>query len=51
VPKYSISQADAAEASKWFCCAADERLRLIPVLYRRSGVSRRHSVLLEAPDG
>jgi predicted naringenin-chalcone synthase len=51
VPKYSISQADAAEVSKWFCYAADERLRLIPVLYRRSGVSRRHSVLLEAPDG
>ena len=51
VPKYSISQADAAEASKSFCYAADEQLRLIPALYRRSGVSRRHSVLLEAPAG
>ena len=51
VPKYSISQADASEVSKWFCHAADEQLRLIPALYRRSGVSRRHSVLLEASDG
>ncbi len=51
VPKYSISQADAAEASKCFCVADDQKLRLIPALYRRSGVSRRHSVLLEASDG
>ena len=29
VPKYSISQADASEVSKWFCHAADEQLLLI----------------------
>jgi len=51
VPKFSISQGDAAEVNKSFCRVGDRKLRLIPALYRRSGVSKRHSVLLEAPDG
>ena len=51
VPEHSITQTDAAEASKFFCRASDKKLRLIPALYRRSGVSKRHSVLLEAPEG
>ena len=51
VPEFSISQRDAAEASKSFCRASDKKLRLIPALYRRSGVKKRHSVLLQAPAG
>lgn len=51
VPEHSISQPDAAEASKKFCCVDDKKLRLIPALYRRSRVDKRHSVLLEAAVG
>ncbi|MCH7823455.1 MAG: type III polyketide synthase [Acidobacteria bacterium] len=51
VPEFSISQRDAAEASKSFCRVSDKKLRLIPALYRRSGVKKRHSVLLQAPEG
>lgn len=51
VPEFSISQSDAAEVSKSFCRVSDQKLRLIPALYRRAGVSKRHSVLFGAPEG
>ena len=51
VPQHAISQRDAAELSRAFCLESEEKLRLLPVLYRRTGVKKRHSVLLEAPDG
>ncbi|HEX9698614.1 MAG TPA: type III polyketide synthase [Acidobacteriota bacterium] len=51
VPRHSISQDDAAMVSREFCRQQEDKLRLIPALYRRSGVRNRHSVLLEAADG
>jgi predicted naringenin-chalcone synthase len=51
LPEHSIDQKDAAAIVESFCCDQDEQRRLLPVLFRRSGVERRHSVLLEASDG
>jgi len=51
LPEHSIDQKDAAAIVERFCCDDDEQRRLLPVLYRRTGVSRRHSVLLEASVG
>lgn len=51
VPEFSMTQADVAEINKRFCCGNDDRLRLIPALYRRAGVRTRHSVLLQASQG
>ena len=51
VPEFSITQADAAEVSKSFCCESARKLRLIPALYRRAGIDKRHSVLLESANG
>lgn len=50
-PHNSISQSDVAAANKLFCAGDDERLRLIPALYRRAGVGKRHSVLLQHAEG
>lgn len=50
-PEFSISQAEVAEVNKLFCPGDDERLRLIPPLYRRAGVRKRHSVLLQVAEG
>ena len=50
-PEHSIAQADVAAANELFCAGDDERLRLIPALYRRAGVRKRHSVLLQKADG
>ena len=44
VPGFSMAQADVAEINKLFCYGNDDRLRLIPALYRRAGVGTRHSV-------
>jgi predicted naringenin-chalcone synthase len=51
LPTYSIDQADAAAIVEPISCEAPEHRRLLPILYRRSGVARRHSVVLERPDG
>ncbi len=51
VPAHRITQADAAELTKGFCCQTAEHERLLPVLYRRSGVGSRHSVLLDCSQG
>ncbi|MBA3311756.1 MAG: type III polyketide synthase [Planctomycetota bacterium] len=51
LPEHSIDQAEAAAIVEPLNCESDEQRRLLPVLYRRSGVGRRHSVLLEASDG
>ena len=51
VPEFSISQSDAAEVNQSFCRVSDKKLRLIPALYRRAGVNKRHSVLIRAPEG
>lgn len=52
VPEPSIAQADAARAWAVFACAEGRKARTIQALYRRSGVKKRHSSLLEgASDG
>lgn len=51
VPRHSIQQAEAADLSRSFCVVGRRRERLLATLYRRAGVERRHSVLLESPDG
>jgi len=51
LPPYSISQKDAVEYAKRYSCHDDEQRRILPALYRMSGVKRRHSILLSAPEG
>ncbi len=51
VPPHCASQADLAEICKSFSCQTDDHERLLPVLYRRTGVKKRHSVVLKSNDG
>ena len=51
VPPHRASQEDASEFARLMCPDAGERLRVIPALYRRSGVETRHSVLLQSSNG
>lgn len=51
LPRHAISQSDAAEIANQFCCDDDDQRRLMTELYERSGVKRRHSVLLLRSDG
>jgi predicted naringenin-chalcone synthase len=51
VPPHSISQADAVEIHSTLCEIDPERARTLHALYRRAGVSKRHSVLLETASG
>ncbi len=46
-PENSIDQLDAAAMAQAFCGQTSEQRRLLPALYRRSGVQTRHSVVLE----
>jgi prepilin-type processing-associated H-X9-DG protein len=48
LPRHSVPQTTAMELAKEFSTQTDDQRRLLPVLYRRTGVKRRHSVLLEA---
>ena len=48
VPRHSIEQHAAMEVAKQFSTQTEDQRRLLPVLYRRTGVKRRHSVLLES---
>ena len=50
-PEFSITQPDVAEVNQSFCHGDEQKRRLIPALYRRAGVRKRHSVLLETPEG
>src|SRR5713226_8022040 len=47
LPRYPFSQKDAAEVISTFFCQTEEQRRLLPILFRRAGVHRRHSVLAE----
>lgn len=51
LPEYSIEYKEAAEYATRVSCHSDEHRRVLPALYRMSGVRRRYSVLLEKPDG
>lgn len=48
VPPHSIEQEEAAQFAMSCCESNEKQRRLVPILYRRSGVKRRHSVILEA---
>lgn len=49
LPRHSFTQKDAANVISSFFCQTDEQRRLLPVLFRRAGVQKRHSVLAEQP--
>lgn len=51
VPEHSITQIEAVELQSTLCEIDPERARTLRALYRRSGVVRRHSALLERSDG
>jgi predicted naringenin-chalcone synthase len=51
VPAHSISQDEAVEIHSTLCRIDTERARTLRALYRRSGVAKRHSVLLESSGG
>ncbi|MGQ0636394.1 MAG: type III polyketide synthase [Planctomycetaceae bacterium] len=51
LPRFCIEQADAAEVVKNVCCDSDDQARMLSVLYRRSGVKRRYSVVLHQESG
>lgn len=47
VPAYSMSQQEAAELAKKFCCKTEEEERRLETLYLRTQIQRRGSVLLK----
>jgi predicted naringenin-chalcone synthase len=47
LPRYSFTQKEAAKVIASFFCDTDEQRRMLPVLFRKAGVARRHSVLAE----
>ena len=51
VPEHSLTQEEAVELHTTFCRMDPSRSRTLRALYRRSGVGRRHSVLLSTSDG
>jgi len=46
-PEHCIDQKEAAQYAIEYICHTDEQRRLLPALYRMSGVKRRYTVLLE----
>ena len=51
VPSHGISQRDAAELAKQWSCDSSHHERVLPALYRTSGVENRYSVLLDSSNG
>jgi predicted naringenin-chalcone synthase len=47
LPRFPFSQKDSANIISTFFCETDEQRRALPVLFRRAGVIKRHSVLAE----
>lgn len=47
LPRHSVAQREAAEIAKTYSCHTDEQKRLLPVLYRRTQVQRRSSVVID----
>lgn len=47
LPEHSASQADAVEVAKDYQCRSAEQERLLRVFYRRTGVKRRASVIID----
>ncbi len=50
LPEHSVSQADAAEFVQPFNSQSEEQARVLSALYRRAGVQRRHSVVVDSID-
>lgn len=50
-PEHTLEQGEAAELHATFLGLDARRARTLRALYRRSGVKRRHSAILEATDG
>lgn len=50
VPEHSIAQTDAADLVRPFNADSEDQARVLRELYRRAGVKRRHSVVLESSD-
>ena len=50
-PAHTIAQREAAELAKAFCCQTNEQTRLLPMLYRRTRIRQRGSVLLDHAKG
>ena len=48
LPEHSIAQADAADLVRSFNADTEDQARVLRELYRRTGVRRRHSVVLES---
>ena len=48
VPEFEIEQADAAQQASHLCCATAQQQRTLKTLYRRAGVMKRHSVVLDS---
>lgn len=51
VPEHTMNQADSATMALSFVAPDSGRARTLQALYRRSGVAKRHSVILSASDG
>ena len=51
VPEHAMNQADSATMALSFVAPDSGRARTLQALYRRSGVAKRHSVILSASDG
>ena len=43
LPQHTMSQAEATELATQVCCQNEEQARLLKVLYRRAGVTNRHT--------
>lgn len=51
VPEHVLTQEETVELHTTFCRIDPERARTLRALYRRSGVQRRHSVVLDTSEG
>ena len=49
-PPFSVAQADSVTAAQSFCCETDQQRQWLKLVYLRSGIERRFSVLLENGD-
>jgi predicted naringenin-chalcone synthase len=45
LPDNIVTQAEAVETAKVFCCTTDDERALLPMLYRGTGIKQRHMVL------
>lgn len=51
LPEHSLTQGEALELHTGICGIGTDRERTLRAIYRRSGVTRRHSVVLRASEG